>query len=487
MNLITAIRNSEKTVTENGAITPKSTNSPLLDFFSRGAAFRTRSETEINVAFDDAFAEDPAFATKCMFYFRDIRGGQGERRVFRTLLKHLAEKHTSILLENLSNVPVYGRWDDLFVLLDTKVKDSVLALIKEQLFMDCLSADDSISLLAKWLPGCNTSSKESRKQAQVIYNYLDWSPKIYRKTLSRLRAKLNVVERKMCGGDWKNINYETVPSRAAMVYRNAFVKRDRERYEEYLKLVGEGKRKINSATLYPYDIIANVRKGDKSKTLELQWSSLPNYLSDNPHNGIAVCDVSGSMCQPVGSASVSAMNVSISMSMYLAQRIQGKFNNHIITFSDEPSLVSIKGESLSEKVNFIEGIDWGGSTNIQAVFDLILNAGRENNIPQSEMPDVIYIFSDMEFNYACHENNKSNFEVIKEKYNMAGYRMPLLVFWNLCSRNNHSPVKQDEENVVLVSGFSPSLLKNFLSGKNVTPYDFMIEVLNDARYSLVTV
>jgi hypothetical protein len=461
------------TLTENGAVTNKSTTSPLLDFFGLGAALRTRTEVDIVALFEKAFNESELLALKTLFYIRDVRGGQGERRTFRIILKWLANNHPNIVKKNFLNVPEYGRFDDLLVLLDTPLKDHLLDYIDEKLSEDVTA--ERPSLLAKWLPSINTSSKETVAQARVIAKRLGLNEKTYRKTLAKLRKKLDVVERKMCANKWTSIKYQNVPSRASTIYRKAFARHDQDGYTEFLQKVEKGEAKINAATLYPYDIVGRISNGEDDKTLDLQWKALPDYLAENPHKGIVVADTSGSMMGlPI--------NVSVSLAIYFAERNVGPFKDVFLTFSSSPTFHTLNGRTISEKVKNLDSGGWGQSTNLQATFELILNTAIRHKVPKKDMPEVVYIVSDMEFNY-CTQG--TNLDGIKEKYKAAKYKMPKLVFWNVNARNNQAPVTVDDKGTCLVSGASPSILKTVLSGKTMTPYGVMLETINAERYNAV--
>lgn len=478
--LINAIENETNvTLTENLAITPKTTKSDLLDFFANGAALRNKNNEEVERFFSLAFSEDKLLALKCLCYIRDIRGGQGERKTFRTLLNYLGRNYPELTKKNLKNFIEYGRWDDLYSLLNTPTEEDVLKLIKTQLNKDIKAEEDNLSLLAKWLPSSNTSSNETRKQAYKTRSFLGLTEKEYRLTLSSLRKKIDIVERKMCSQKWNKINYSSVPSRATLIYRKAFAKHDSERYSKWQSDVEKGKKEIKASTLYPYDIVERAFSADNTdKTLDLQWKALPDYCENSPNkNGIVVADVSGSM-------SGRPMSVSISLAMYFAEKNKGAFKDYFITFTTSPELVKVKGDTIVEKVKNLQNANWGGNTNIQAVFDLILNTAIKNSVKQNEMPNVIYIVSDMQFDQATTSNSQSNFEVIKQKYQNNGYKMPKLVFWNVRASSGF-PVIKDEINTVLVSGCSPVIFKTVLSGEN--PYQVMINTLNQKRYSLVKI
>jgi len=329
----------------------------------------------------------------------------------------------------------------------------------------------SISLLGKWLKSEN-SGKTSKEIAIKTRKSLGLSSKNYRKMLTILRSKIDIIETKLSEKNYKDIDYSKTPSKAGMIYKDAFSKHDPVRYSKYLKDVEEGKQKINTKALFPYEIVRKARK-ENDKTLDLLWKNLPDYTKDN-EKAIVVADVSGSM-------DGTPMDVSISLAMYFAERNKGIFHNKFITFSSKPELQEIAGDSLNQRIRNLENADWEQNTNIQAVFDLILNTAKDNTLKSEDLPKTIYIISDMEFDEASE--TQTNFQVIKEKYKAAGYEMPTLVFWNVDSRQNNVPITENEKGVVLISGSSPTVFKYAV--EKVTPNEFMLSVLNSKRYSLI--
>jgi len=431
-----------------------------------GGALRTRDALTIEQKVSQALGEDKSMAIKCLFYLRDIRGGQGERRTFREGLKVLSKYYPEEAEKLLPLIPEYGRWDDIFYLDGIVIDDFIREQIKEDF------ASDNPSLLGKWLPSENASSPETKAMARNVRKYLNMSSKKYRQMLSALRTKINLVETQMSSGKWGEIKYPHVPSKAAMIYKGAFKKHDEERYAKYIEDVENGKKEIKTGAVFPYEIVRQARR-ENNKTLDLMWKNLPDYTNENA-KAIVVADVSGSM---IGTP----MDVSVSLAMYFAERNEGVFKNKFITFSGRPSLQEIKGETLQQKIRNLERANWQMNTNIQAVFDLLLDTAVKNGVNHSELPSTIYIVSDMEFDECA--SGGTNFENIKIKYSEAGYEMPTLVFWNVDSRNDNSPVTKDENGVVLVSGSSASTFKTAVS--NTTPMDFMKEVLNSKRYSAI--
>lgn len=480
MNFITAIENELNiTETENGAKAYKSTESKCLDFFCCGASSRYNTSNAKKL-FLKAYREDPETAIRILFYIRDIRGGQGEREVFRQVFKEFILIDPEQAIKVFQLIPEYGRWDDLLVVEDTPLWENFIQLVKRQLQEDLnlMLEKKPISLMAKWLPSINTSSKDSKRIGRKIAHALQFTEKQYRKTLTLLRTYIKIVEQKMCNNEWNLIDYEKVPSKASMMYRKAFGKHDYERYLKYLEAVKKGEKKINSSTLYPYEIVENyLYSFERSDTtLNLQWEALPNYMEDCKLNGIVVADVSGSMLgRP--------MSVSISIAMYIAERNTGIWKDKFITFSSNPQLNDIVGSSIAERVNNISNADWGYNTNLQSVFNLILEAGKKYNISPEEMPQRIIIISDMQFDIAC-KNELTNFEAIRENYKKSGYEMPFLIFWNVNSFEN-VPMKFDDTGTCLVSGCSPAVLKNILSGNFLSPIDYMRDVVYNERYKAV--
>lgn len=483
---------ANKTTTENGALTFKSSNSKVLDLFSNGGAMRSASVDRIESMISAAWAEDSLLTLKVIFYLRNIRGtGQGERRFFRIAIAWLAKNERAILHKNIEHIAKFGRWDDVVSLIETPASKKALEVIKSQLTKDIENYDKGnfkdISLLAKWMKSENASSKTTKVLASKTREYLGLNSTNYRKILSALRARLNVVERDMTSNNWKNINYQVVPSRASSIYSKAFRKHDPEGYQTFLDRVKTGEAKINASTLYPYDLVNKVRFRSDA-TADAQWKALPDYCEGSDDNTLVVVDVSGSMVSCISPKSrVSCMDVAISMGLYFGERINGPFKNHFITFSESPTLQAISGSTLGDKVNSLERSQWGMTTNIQSVFDLVLNHARRNKVSQSHMPNSIVIVSDMQFNVACGRNSKTNFQAIQAKYEQAGYEMPQLVFWNVQSRETQSPVTKNESGVSLVSGCSPSVFKYVCSGIMKSPYDIMLDTLNDPIFDCLSV
>lgn len=479
-----------ETLTENGAHAYKSTKSAMLDLFSVAGSLRDADKNRIERLFGDALSENQELATKLLFYCRNVRGGLGERATFRTMLRYVASLHPRIVSANIENIPYYGRWDDLFELIGTPCESDMWRYVKFQLTQDKMdmAAGKPISLLAKWLKSCNTSSAESRRIANKTMRALSMKPSVYRKTLSLLRKYIDVVEKKMSGNQWREIDYESVPSRAHMIYRNAFKTHDASRYEQYIGAVHEGEAKINSSTLYPYDIFEKLGleasyRGTFSfasydKTLEEQWKALPDYIGEGA-NFLVMADTSGSMMgRP--------MCTSVGLAMYFAERNHGAFKNLFMTFSSAPEYVALQGDTLYDRIKHVPSIV--SSTNLESAFWLVLKTAVEGNVPKEDMPKALIVISDGEIDWYYRGDTGFDFiDLMRSEYAARGYEMPNVVMWNVASCHDCYLATTDNYGVQLASGQSPSVFKSLIQNAGKTAYQAMIDTLNDPMYDRVVV
>ena len=455
-SLVNAVR-QEDTLTANGMVTNSTSLNSNVDMFFLAGASRKMSDKDIEILFQKAIVEDPSVALKLMFWARDVRGGAGERRFFRVCSKFLNNNYLSYLEKNIKLVPEYGRWDDIFEL-DEKL---VLPLIKEGL-------DKENGLLAKWLDRQGPFANKIRK-------YMGLTPKEYRKLVVGLS---NTVEQKMCAKDWNDITYSHVPSVAMNKYRKAFLKNDMGRFNEYIELVHEGKEEIKAGVLFPHMLYDAWKRNEDKRAVEAQWINLPDFMADSNERAIPVCDVSGSM-------SGLPMSVSVALGVYISERNKSIFKDAFITFSSTPKMEYLKG-TLYERLRQLESAEWGGSTNLEGVYKLILNKATKNNLPESEMPTKILIISDMEFNQCTQNGSDTALSMIQRMYAEAGYKMPDIIFWNVNGRLGNVPANFKAKNVGLVSGFSPAILKSVLSGSIDTPASLMLKTINSERYKPIT-
>tara|TARA_Y100000401_G_C8319535_1_gene224466 strand:+ start:232 stop:1689 length:1458 start_codon:yes stop_codon:yes gene_type:complete len=463
--------------TANGMSTNESSLDDCVDFFFSVGAMRGKDKVRLIEKFSKAYSNNSLIATKLLFWARDVRGGAGERQIFRDILSHLVKLSPVVVKKNISLIPEYGRWDDVLVLLGTELEEETLKLIETAL-------QNEDGLCAKWMPRKGEAFNKLRKLLRV-------TPKQLRKLLVNLT---NVVETKMCANEWDKIDYSKLPSLASSRYQKTFSRNDKEGYGKYMEDLMEGKTKVNSGALYPYDITKSLYCGGEEIVCQKQWESLPNYMEDNNDIVLPMVDVSGSMQCPAGNNSnVQCMDVALSLGLYISERNEGTFKDCFLTFSSNPELQYLQG-TLKERLSQLRSSDWGMNTNLEATFNLLLRQAQSNSVPQDKMPTKILILSDMEFDQATGNDwdrvpdfNPSAIEMIRKDYEQAGYKMPGIIFWNINSRGDNFPVKKDELNTALVSGFSPSILKSILSAKDITPYSVMMETIDGVRYRPITV
>ena len=422
---------------------------------------------------------------------------QGERRFFRVCMNWLAHENPKAVKRNLEQFSEFGRWDDLYYLVDTPVEDDMFAMMYEQLGKDVESLEkenQGVSLLGKWLKSCNASSKETTRLGNITREAFGLTHKQYRKILSALRTRINIVEKLMSENRWDEIEFDKIPSKAGLIYKNAFARRDMiaQKYAEFMK---DTDTKVNAGTLYPYEVVKEVinhisyysdnpiRMTDVERAVvNKYWDNLTDYFNGATLNALAVVDTSGSMRG-------TPINVAISLGMYCAERAQGPFANHYISFASQPQLIKVEGVDFVDKVYRIYATNLVDNTNLEAVFDLLLDTAIRNNVSQSEIPENIIIISDMQIDEA-RSNWRSRetqapvdtiMETARKKWAAAGYILPHLIYWNVNARQN--TFLDDGENVSYVSGFSSSTFEQIMSGK--TGVELMLEKLMSDRYSVI--
>lgn len=473
-----------KKFTENGATAFASTNfSTLLDTFATAGALRSRLDYDIAEKIKTSAEEDLLLALKLMFYVRDIRGGLGERRTFRIMLKTLACKYPAAVIKNIDAIPLFGRWDDVLSLIGTPVEATMWQLLIAQWRKDILAyhMDGNVSLLAKWLPSVNASSKETVALGKLVAKTFGLSECSYRKTLSRLREHLNVLECKMSMKEWDAIAYAQVPSRAMNIYYKAFYRNDTVRFDTFVNNVKEGIEKVKAGTLYPYDIIEKVmeNRGRGVDILEEQWKALPDYVTPGS-NVLVMADTSGSMeGRPVCT--------SVGLAIYFAERNTGAYHNLFMNFSESAHFIKLKGDTLYEKFMNASSADWMNSTNLEAALNKVLEVAVANQVAQEDMPKAIVVISDMEINASQSRNSWSFYNTMVTRFTNNGYTIPNIVFWNVNARQDTFLVDGNRKGVQLVSGQSVTSFKSVLNGINLTPYESMLQTLNNPRYACITI
>lgn len=475
---------ANQTYTENGALTYATSGSACLDLFASAGALRGAGTEDIAWLVRRAFAEDRTLTLRIVFYARDVREGLGERRFFRTAIQTLAWEAPEAVKRNLSYIPEMGRYDDLLCLWDTPCEQAMLEVIADQLRVDRAAHQNGqpVSLLAKWLPSVNASSPVTVQQGKRLARALGLTQRAYRKLLAALRADIDILEDHLRREDY-TFAYAKQPGQAMLKYRQAFIRHDGERYSDYLEQVQQGKATLKTGTLYPYEVIrpclGEISAAER-QALETTWQALPDYT--NGENALVVADGSGSMyCWNNAQPAL----IALSLAIYFAQRNNGPFHDHFITFSMRAKLMEIKGADIYEQVRCCAGYNEAANTDLQAVFELILRTACRHQLPQEELPQTLYIISDMEFDSCAANAGMTNFELARERYAQAGYRLPKVVFWNVAAHQAQQPVRQNEQGAILVSGCSPKVFEMALSGET-TPYHYMMSVLGAERYAAIS-
>ena len=490
-------RNNAKTLTENGAIAYETSGKHLLDFNFKLSQYRNMTVNQIKDDFAKVFFEDPLIATKFVFYIGDVRGGLGERKIFNACIEWLADNKKDIALAILWAVPEYTRWDNLCKLATNKnVGHEVINIINDTLVNDFNNMHNNkpITLLAKWMPSINASSKETVELAKSICYRLRVTPRDYRKTLSALRKYLDIVEVKISANEWNDINYSAVPSQANLRYNSAFLRHDESRRRAFLESLRKGETKINASVAQPHEIVRNylannnyywrtdIKKYDEA--LEQMWKSLPNIAVED---SLVVRDGSGSMTCSCGSGKTSCLDVATALAIYCAEHNSDNWKDKFITFSSHPEFIDLSNcHTLRDKLVRCYAENDCSNTDIMATMRLILKTAIKNHCTQDEMPKNIIIVSDMQFDsgsrYHSFNWDKTLFEVISDEYKTHGYLLPKIIFWNVSARNFSTiPMQNNELGLILCSGFSTTNMKMFMSGE-VNPYKILLEQINTERY-----
>ena len=473
-SFVEAVKNQDAR-TANGMLARKSTASACVDLFYKAGASRGKN---IIPDFTAALVENEDVALRIALWLRDARGGAGERELFRQIMVHLEKTKPALASKLLAKVPELGRWDDIFVFKTDALKHQAYTMLG-----DALRAQNGLA--AKWTPRKGETAVEIR-------NFFGMSPKFYRKSLVTLTK---VVEQDMCAKNWDNINFSHVPSIAAARYKKAFYKNATEAYSAYVAELVKGtdpKVKVNAGAVFPYDVLKGLigtynknYNATQLAVVEKQWEAMPNFIGDA--NVLPLVDVSGSMCCPAGGhnskSGTTCLDVAVSLGLYMADKNTGKFKDTFLTFSGTPELLHLKGNIL-DKCHQMSSSTWAMNTNLVKAMEKILNVAKSNSVPQAEMPEMLLIMSDMQFDQ-CAKFDDSAMQMIERKFEAAGYSIPKIVFWNLNASDN-VPVKYDKRGVALVSGFSPAIMTAVLGGdtEQFTPEAIMLKAVMVDRYSI---
>lgn len=454
-------------VTKNGALTNSTSLNSVVDMFFLAGASRNMSPKDMISLFVAAFVQNPLLAIKCLFWSRDIRGGAGERIFFQNIMKYVKIHYEDVYNKVIRLTPEYGYWKDILQI--EVVNPEILMWMAAEL-------NKKNGLLAKWLP-------RKGEWFNGLCKTMKKSPRDMRKLLVELTK---VVEQQMCANDWTNIEFSHVPSIAFNNYKKAFERHDETRFKAFLESAVKGEVKVNASAIFPYTLYQSYRKGENSASIIAQWNNLPNYVKDG-ESFIPVCDVSGSMDDVYGKGTVTPMDISISLGVYLSERNKSIFKDAFITFSTTPTMEYLKG-NVVERFAQLRRAHWAMSTNLQAVFTLILGNAVRAKLSSDDLPTTIVIISDMEFN-GCVKGGMSvtNHEGIESQYKAAGYKVPKVVFWNVNGRMGNVPTSANAHNVALVSGASPAIVQSILGGEDFTPESVMLKTLEAERYSQIVI
>ena len=470
MNLLDGMKKNNTIINTKGAEYYDTTYDNNLDVFTILTRFNDE-KTVINL-FNKALVENEDLALANLLFILDIRGGKGERRLFKIIYKNLCINHPKQALRILPFIKELGRFDYVLIGIDTSIENETYDLIKKQLESDINS--ETPSLLAKWLPSHRTHGKNSLL-AKRLMKFLGMSEKEYRKTLSKLRSKINIVEKNLTNKAYEKIDFSEVPAKAMLKYNETFNKNMPEKFKTYKESLIKGETKINTTGLFSYEIINKILT-DKiydEELYNLMWENQKDIFEGNTNNLLVVADTSGSM-KSYGSI---PYYTSVGLAMYIAERNKGFFKNHFITFSEKPTLQEIKGNTLIEKVHNMREINaW--NTDVDKVFELILKTSKEHDLKQADLPSQILIISDMEFDKGVYSQNGTNFEGWKKAFKEEGYNLPTIIFWNVAGNTQGALVTKFENDVAMISGFSANILNNLLTLDKYTPYDIMIERLS---------
>ncbi|XP_055337383.1 uncharacterized protein LOC129587599 [Paramacrobiotus metropolitanus] len=508
LNSLSLEATGNRVFTENMAGAFHTTGDKCLDFFA--SVVRSTSVSTIIDDFVEAWNEDPDKALRLLMNLRDVRGGKGEKKLPLVLLYVLSCWKPLTYLANLKYFLDLGCYKDLLIIAEFAVRlaevryfSRIPALQNSEIelkVMACqLRKDDEdlkknakagISLCAKWAPSDNTRfNKKPLHFSRHISKTLGVTKKDYRLQLTKLRGHLRVLEKMMCNNQWDQIVFSSLPAKAHRIYRKSFQrdcnaqkkesderKQLAARYAEYLEGLQSGKETIKSTGTQPHELVKPFMDshGEKDLTLEGQWKDLIAKLAEagNFRHCQAVVDVSGSM-------SGTPMQVAIALGLVVTELTEEPFKNKLITFHEKPTFHAVKGDTLGERVRDVMRMEWGGNTDLFAVFEILVKEAVKN--PGAQMVEKLFIFSDMQFDQARGSGTWTTvYEAIEKLYKQHGFAVPKIIFWNLRDTHKSFPVEKMQVGTALVSGFSAQLMKAFLEAKEdkFDPKAIMEDVLS---------
>lgn len=462
-------------LTENGSNAYTTSGDACVDLFSK--VNRDMSVSEITDLFQKAYHQEPETAMKLLYHLRDPRNGKGEKKLSLHVFRYILEKYNSFDVYNMFLDMLekgYACWKDVKKLSVGADKDTTTLLCKlfsHQLRKD-LYSDGKISLAAKWAP---SEGKAFGYLVNEVAKGLGLNKKQYRKMLSKLRKDIGILETKLVEKDYDSIDYKSVPSRAMHIHQKLFEKVGGEKFEQYLEDLKSGKTKVNATGMHPHELV----KKPAEPISVSQWDTLVKKVHENGNilSSLSICDTSGSM----SGGDPSPMSVAMALSIFLSDLntlSNLPFGGNILTFNSTPEWVRFeKEDTLEDKRDKLQNSNWGNNTDLMKVFELILSEAKRWNVKQSDMPVNLFIFSDMQFDQACPAFTQTHFELIKQKYENAGYNLPNIVFWNLRATEVSVTAKSTDKNVAMLSGYSHTLFNYVVSNKEFTPRSVMDDAL----------
>lgn len=475
--LFKALEKAPNAETANGANTYDSSNNGFLDFFYEAGNARTKDEEDIYTLVENSKVCDKENTVRLVGYMRDVRNGLGERKGFRLAMKYLITNGLNVKPKKLFDWCMeYGRADDYFEVVYSSYKGEELKefteVIKKALAKDVKAK--APTLLAKWLPSINASSKETRDKAKVLCKCLDMTEKDYRKTLSGIRKKIKLIETFLTNKDY-TFEYSSIPSLAMLKYRMAFTRNDGKRYNEYIKAVNSGDKKMNMKVSEPKDIYKLWKQTHKANDLvEAAWKSLKQQdLTDVKF--LPVLDTSASMWGV-------PEEIGTSLAVYFSEKLPKPYKDKVVTFSRKARYFDLsKFNTVCKKFNHLHENSIVEDTNIESVLHLVFKTAKDNGLTDDDIPTLLFL-SDMQFNRGIDDmNNCSYHQAFRHIAQSYGYELPRIVYWNINAYEyKNSPVRHDEQGVVMLSGSSTNAIQA-LYNINQTPLETALATVQNSK------
>ena len=517
----------EYTLTENGAITPLSSGSKLVDQFGKVASFRNRNLSDVFSDMEEIWNENPDMSLKFIFYLRmitrvvilpntketeNVQKGQGcKDEAFKRFI-WLAVNHKDIFFRNLHMIPIIGSWKDLWVLM-TMMYDYGFDINRQifyTLMASAMKVESQIDLIKKFMPRIKTKSNIKTPKGEVLNtftkefaNFLGMTSRQYNKFKSN--GKAHEFQRFMCAREFDKLEWNKIPGIAlGKLVSKDFIKRH-ELTQNYIDWLSKQKTiKFNG---YPYDLLVRIKKATNSNIHVLLSSSywgnritIPEILQhttdlqfDNliatsqrdgkiTENVLCALDTSGSMAS--GSGDVTPLDVCLSLGLYFSTLTQGHFHKKVVMFDNTSTMQQLTG-SFCEMLRQIPINAWGG-TNFMSVINLLVEYRRNNpTIPLEEYPTTLLIVSDMQFN-PIGKNVETNYKATKRELLKAFPKEFVdkmkFIWWNVNGKHEGMPATMDDGGCYFFSGFDGAIA-SLLLGKeqqDKKPSKTMEEVLTEA-------